>query len=98
MAKKERVRRIRAERSKTTLGMNFKRWKKSYFLLVKIIKSNLKFPEDMSYHPRVQSAPRSKSEKNQSQDGSRKNSLEAKARETQKQKIKSLASVKVRIL
>merc|ERR1711868_15293 len=39
MAKKERVRRIRAERSKTTL--------------------------DMSYHPRVQSAPRSKSEKNQ---------------------------------
>lgn len=51
----------------------------------------------MSYHPRVQSAPRSKSEKNQSQDGSRKNSLEAKPKETQKQKIKSLASVKVRI-
>jgi len=70
MAKKERVRRIRAERSKTTL--------------------------DMSYHPRVQSAPRSKSEKNQSQDGSRKNSLEAKPRETQKQKIKSLASVKAK--
>lgn len=70
---------------------------KSYFLLIIIIKNNLKFPKDMSYHPRVQSAPRSKSEKKQSQDGSRNNSLEAKARETQKLKIKSLASVKVRI-